>query len=157
VRSVVLASIVLAACVDPVHEDAVAELGPETPDAEPSPNHRPGQPCLTCHGGKGPADLELSVGGTVFETRGGASPSVGATVTITDGTNETRTLTTSASGNFYAARADWDLAFPLNIVVASGATKRSMTTTVGRDGGCGFCHRGVGDATHMPGVFVRDK
>src|SRR5207249_3431097 len=37
------------ACGDPVHDDAVAALGPEAPGVRPGPTPRPGQPGLTCH------------------------------------------------------------------------------------------------------------
>ena len=29
--------------------------------------HRPGQPCLTCHGGKGPGHVEFSIAGTLYK------------------------------------------------------------------------------------------
>ncbi len=40
---------------DPVHDEEVAALGPEPGGGAPGPEHRPGQPCLVCHGGSGPA------------------------------------------------------------------------------------------------------
>jgi hypothetical protein len=52
-------------CDDPVHDDAVTALGGEDPNVPIGALHRPGQPCLVCHGGSGPAALAFSVGGTV--------------------------------------------------------------------------------------------
>jgi hypothetical protein len=145
------------ACYDPVHLDAVADLGPETPGVPVGPNHRIGQPCTTCHGGAGPAKLELSVGGTLFTVRGGAQPLAGGVVTVTDPLGDSRTLTSNPSGNFYVAKGDWDPAFPLSIVLEAEGVRKTMLTNIGRDGSCANCHRGAGDGTYMPGVFLRDK
>jgi hypothetical protein len=143
-------------CYDPVHNDAVAALGPET-GVEIGPKHRAGQPCLTCHTSDGPADLELSVAGTLFTVRGTTTPLVNGTVTVIDASGQTRTAKSNEAGNFFIKRSDWDPGFPLTIAIEAEGIKRSMTTTVGRDGGCGACHRGAGDATYMPGVFLRDQ
>ena len=51
---------------NPVHDNEVAALGPEDPSVPPGPDHRPGQPCLVCHGGSGPASAQFAVGGTVY-------------------------------------------------------------------------------------------
>jgi hypothetical protein len=123
------------ACGDPTHDDAVAALGPEAPGVQPGPTHRPGQPCLTCHGGSGPGNATFSVGGTVFETErlplpdGGAppvsAPLVGATVQLSDSseltdasdasTSSTATFTTTTNGvgNFFVLASQWTPVFPL--------------------------------------------
>jgi hypothetical protein len=112
----VLALAVGAACADPTHDDAVAALGPEAPGVPPGPTHRPGQPCLTCHGGSGPAGAQFSIGGTAYQTQrlplpdGGIPPSaplVGATVQLTDSVNSTQTVTTNSVGNFFIPLAQW--------------------------------------------------
>ena len=74
----------LFACVDEVHDQEVAALGPEQPGVPPGPTHRPGQPCVTCHGGSGPAHTQFSVGGTAYEVEGQPAPAVGASVVIED-------------------------------------------------------------------------
>ena len=56
-----LAASLVWACGDPVHDARVAALGDERPGVPAGPNHRPGQPCLACHGGDGPSDVELAV------------------------------------------------------------------------------------------------
>lgn len=124
-----------AACADPVHDDEVAALGPEAPGVPPGPTHRPGQPCLVCHGGSGPASLQFSIGGTAYETQmvpladGGApassAPLVGASVQLTDSSDlgdasdassvstATQTTTTNSVGNFYILESDWAPVFPI--------------------------------------------
>ena len=56
----------LLGCNDATHDEEVAALGAEDPAVPPGPDHRPGQPCLTCHGGIGPAKQQFSIGGTVY-------------------------------------------------------------------------------------------
>jgi hypothetical protein len=114
---------VLGACGDPTHDDAVAALGPEASGVEPGPTHRPGQPCLTCHGGSGPGGTTFSIGGTAYETQtvpladGGApppsAPLVGATVQLTDSLNSTHSTPTNSVGNFYIALSDWAPTAPI--------------------------------------------
>jgi hypothetical protein len=124
-----------SACGDPTHDDAVAALGPEAPGVSPGPTHRPGQPCLTCHGGLGPAGQQFSIGGTAYENQrlpapdGAAAPAspplVGATVQLSDSSgltdasdgaspaSATRTTTTNSVGNFFILESDWAPTFPV--------------------------------------------
>jgi hypothetical protein len=122
------------ACANPVHDDAVTALGPEAPGVPPGPTHRPGQPCLTCHGGQGPASEQFSIGGTAYETQRlplsdgapapASAPLVGATVQLTDSSslgdasdagagNATQTTTTNSVGNFFILESDWAPVFPI--------------------------------------------
>jgi hypothetical protein len=146
-----------SACYDPAHADAVALLGPEATGVVEGPTHRPGQPCTTCHGGSGPAKLELSVGGTIYAVRGNSAPLPDATVTITGPLLDSKQVPTNSVGNFFIAKDVWDPGFPLSIAINLGAEKRAMVTTIGRDGSCATCHLDIGDSSHMPGVFLRDK
>jgi hypothetical protein len=152
-----LAVLACAACYDPVHVDAVTALGDEAPGIPPGPTHRPGQPCTTCHGGDGPADLELSVAGTLFAVRGSSVALPGGVATVTDAHGDSRPLTSNDAGNFYVPRSQWEPVFPLQAVIAAEDVRRQMITLLRRDGGCATCHRGRGDAMYMPGVFLRDK
>ncbi|MDB4935552.1 MAG: hypothetical protein JWP87_2524 [Labilithrix sp.] len=148
-------------CSDPVHDAQVDALGPEAPGVPRGPNHRPGRPCLTCHGGQGPSDVELSVAGTIYQTAAPDSPPLeGATVTIFDATQDAdggapRTFRTNAAGNFYARRAEWSPVYPLHDISISAPgvdTPTLMHTTVGRDGSCATCHfdpRGQGSHGHV--------
>jgi hypothetical protein len=154
----VLAVLSVAACYDPVHLDAVATLGPETPGIPTGPEHRVGQPCLTCHGGEGPADRELAVAGTVVATRGSKEPLVAAKITVTDARGESREMRSNGVGNFSIPKGDWpSITFPLRVVLEAESVRREMVTSIGRDGGCAACHRDEGDRTLMPSVFLRDK
>ncbi len=146
-----------AGCYDPVHLDAVAALGPETPGVPPGPKHRAGQPCSTCHGGEGPAETELAFGGTLYRVRGGTEPLVGGEVIVTDARGESRRVQSNEVGNFFSSKADWSPVFPLRVAVEAEGIRRDMVSTIGRDGGCATCHRDSGDRSFMPGVFLRDK
>jgi hypothetical protein len=72
------------ACVDAVHEDAVKALGGEAPGVSAGPLHRPGQPCVTCHGGSGPAKTQFSMAGTVYAVDQSNQPASGALVSLED-------------------------------------------------------------------------
>jgi hypothetical protein len=152
------ASAALAAgCYDPVHLDAVATLGPETPGITPGPSHRAGQPCSTCHGGEGPAESELSIGGTLYRVRGETEPLGGGEVVVTDARGESRRLQSNEAGNFFVRKAEWSPVFPLRVAIEAEGVRREMVSTIGRDGGCASCHRDTGDRSFIPGVFLRDK
>ena len=154
VRVLVLAGSCVAAaavwaCNDPVHDARVSALGDENPAVPPGPNHRPGQPCLTCHGGNGPADVELAVAGTIYQSAAPDSPPLaGAVVTIYDATQladggAPQTAGTNAAGNFYIPRAQWTPFFPLHdisVTLPGTDAPTMMHTNVGRDGSCGSCH-----------------
>jgi hypothetical protein len=143
-------------CLDPVHSDAVDALGGEAPGVRRGPTHRPGQPCLTCHGSDGPGRPEISVAGTVFDVRGSNVAAWGAEVTITDATGDGLTFNTNEAGNFYAFKTEWDPVFPLRTSVAYQSSKKDMTSRIGRDGSCATCHVGSGSNLQMPGVFAKD-
>jgi hypothetical protein len=147
-------ALALVSCIDPVHDDAVTALGGEASGVRPGPTHRPGQPCLVCHGGHGPGSPEMSVAGTVVGTRGSTQGVSGVTVTLTDATGVTKTLRSNGAGNYYFFKTEWDPAFPLSASVASGSTQQVMKSQIEREGSCATCHAGTGDATHMPAVFV---
>lgn len=155
--SVLGIALAASSCLDPVHADAVAALGGEVHGVRPGPEHRPGQPCLTCHGGDGPGEPEMSIGGTVYDVRAGTEGMGDVTVIITDAKGDERELTSNSVGNFYMWKSEWDPAFPLTVSIAGDGTKAAMKTTVGRNGGCASCHRGDGDPRHMPGVYLRAK
>ena len=80
-----LALIGMAGC-DPVHDDAIAALGPETPGVRRGPLHRPGQPCLLCHDGALGDPQEFAVAGTVFQRPGNLMPVAEANVELVDST-----------------------------------------------------------------------
>ena len=89
-RGLFLCTMLFAACFDPVHDDAVEALGPEKRGVRPGPNHRPGQPCLTCHGDQGPAEPEFALAGTIYLARGVLEPVSGVSVHLTDAVGSVR-------------------------------------------------------------------
>jgi hypothetical protein len=143
------------ACEDPVHDQLVASLGPENPNVPPGQLHRPGQPCLACHGGEGPASAQFSVGGTVYAVRGQPGPAVGARVQVQDieGRYWTSELT-NAVGNFFVFEADFAPAFPIRMEVFEGKTTQQMQTYAARDGSCADCHSNPAGPTSAGPVYV---
>jgi hypothetical protein len=145
------------ACVDTAHDDQVKALGPEQPGVAPGPDHRPGQPCITCHGGSGPATLQLSVGGTVYQYRDDTSqPAVNALVQIEDVTGKTWTVKTNTVGNFFVTEADFQPHYPtqMSVTSADGANSQQMGTLANRDGSCADCHTPSPGPTSPGPVFV---
>jgi hypothetical protein len=137
-------SVATLACGNPVHDDVVAALGPENPNVPPGPLHRPGQPCLACHGGEGPASLQFSVGGTVYAVRGQLRPAIGPCVQIED--IEGRYWTSAPAntvGNFFVNESDFAPNFPIRMALVScdtGSIFQQMQTLSARDGSCADCH-----------------
>ena len=142
--STVIVAGALGACfVDPVHDNEVSALGGEQQGVPPGPTHRPGQPCLVCHGGSGPANVQFSAGGTIFESQTGAPavPLPGATITLVDTNRSFGTGTTNAVGNFYVLQSDWAPTFPVHVdAVAYAGVSTPMLTHIGRDASCATCH-----------------
>src|SRR5262245_43752578 len=92
-------AVLVAACGDPVRDRRMDALGPEAPGIAIGPLHRPGQPCLACHDGKGEARA-MSVAGTVFRTEDDAQPVFGVDVILTDAERRTFATKTNCAGNF---------------------------------------------------------
>jgi hypothetical protein len=145
-----LALVVLAAMTggcDPVHDDAVAALGPEAPGVRRGPLHRPGQPCLLCHDGALGDPQRFTVAGTVFQTSGALVGTNGASVIIVDANGSRAELGTNAAGNFYATPGQYDPTFPLQVSVRApdGEIVKMQTLvggngTVEPNGSCASCH-----------------
>ncbi len=154
---VLLAALLEASCFDPTHDQAVDALGPEVPGVPRGPTHRAGQRCLTCHGGSGPGEPEMAVGGTIYAVRGGTEALPGVTITLTDAKGAQKTAISNSVGNFYIFKTEWEPAFPLSVSLSYGDEHVEMKTPIGRDGACNSCHRGAGDREHMPAVFMRSQ
>ncbi len=137
-----LAGCALTGCNDPEHDDAVAALGPEDPNVPRGELHRPGQPCLTCHGGLGPAEAQFSLGGTVYAMRGSTAPAVGALVQTEDIAGRYWTVPTNAVGNFFVAAEHFVPQYPikLNLFTADMQPAQQMLTYSARQGSCAACH-----------------
>jgi hypothetical protein len=140
-----VAAFASAGCNDPVHDQQVAALGPEAPGVSPGPTHRPGQPCLVCHGGQGPASLQFSIGGTVFLRPDQTSqPAVSAQVELEDALGNYWHTTTNTAGNFYVLQSNWSPTYPLQVPIvadSTGMTSQVMGSLDNRDGSCASCHQ----------------
>jgi len=144
----------LGACADATHDEQVQALGGEAAGVAPGPDHRPGQPCLVCHGGEGPASATFSVAGTVYAVFKESAPAVGAQVQIEDINGSVVVPLTNSAGNFYIAAQQWQPTYPIQMEVSLGPASNQMLTHVGREGSCATCHQSlIGPASPGP-VYV---
>jgi len=135
-----LPSLIAIACADPVHDAAVEALGGEQPGVRKGPDHRPGQPCLTCHGGEGPASFQMAFGGTVYAHASGDAPVQDATVIVADAKGRTFQTTTNCAGNFWVPAKAFEPVFPATAAVMASGFSAAMTSIINRDGSCSSCH-----------------
>jgi hypothetical protein len=150
----VLAIAAFGGCVDATHDEQVAALGGEAPGVAPGPDHRPGQPCLVCHGSEGPAKSSFSVAGTVYAVFKQSAPANGAEVQIEDINGDVFQSPTNAVGNFYVLTSQWEPTYPIQMQVSYEAASNQMLTHVGREGSCAACHQSTpGPASPGP-VYV---
>jgi hypothetical protein len=149
------AGLVLAACVDESHELQVQALGSEAPGVSPGPLHRPGQPCLTCHGEAGPSSHTFVIAGTVFAVQDQSAPAEGVNVAMEDSTGSFFTATTNQAGNFFIATGEWSPTFPALVSIAKGQTSEQMSTHIGRAGSCADCHTLTPGPTSAGPVYLQ--
>ena len=133
-------------------------IGGEEEDDDGGPEHRPGQPCLVCHGRRGNiGDAEFAVAGTVYLRATDPLGVAGAEVHIVDDAGWAFTATTNRTGNFMVAvSGDVSAAvatgdgrllvprppvFPLTIGVRLGTEEQTMRSRAHREGSCAACHR----------------
>jgi len=151
-----------AGCLSTSPEDAArAALGPGDGD-DGDEEHRPGQPCLTCHrDGYSPGDDKFVVAGTVYLRASDSRGLRGASVEISDAAGHQFTAQTNDAGNFMvevregisAPRTDdegklripWRPVFPLQVSIRHGDVVKEMKSHVWRDGSCAGCHVGSSD------------
>lgn len=144
----------IAACADATHDEQVKALGGEAAGVAPGPEHRPGQPCLVCHGGEGPASSSFSVAGTVYALFKETAPAVGATVQIEDINGAVFLSPTNAAGNFYVSTSQWQPTYPIQMQVSLMAASNQMLTHVGREGSCAACHQATPGPSSPGPVYV---
>jgi hypothetical protein len=152
----------LGSCViDPVQDGSIKSLGPDT-DLPASEYHRPGQPCLVCHGANGPAKGRFSIGGTLYYLPDDAKrqpvPVEGADVLIKDANGADLRVRTNCKGNFfirycskatcpgyaageYTLVAEVTYPFFTSVFNPKDGRGKPMNGHVGRDGSCAGCHR----------------
>lgn len=159
-RAFLLFPFLVVACAaavscDPVHDDAQAALGGEAPGVSKGPNHRPGQPCITCHDGSLGSPQHFSVAGTIFVNQADLSPASGATVTLTSADGNTAQATTNTVGTFYITPQQYTPVYPMKVTVDyTGRAQAKMTSHVGRDGSCADCHTDPAGPTSAGHIFV---
>lgn len=151
---VLVAGALVTACVDESHDLQVQALGGEAPGVSPGPLHRPGQPCLTCHGEAGPSSHEFVMAGTVFAVQGESGAASRAQVVIEDVTGSFFTATTNEAGNFYIPQGAWSPVMPVTVQVPKAV--QQMISLIGRAGSCADCHTLTpGPASPGPVYLVR--
>lgn len=144
-----LASVALAGCPNPVQDRKIDELGGECSDVAESEFHRPGQPCVLCHGEYERQGPIMAIGGTIFATKAQATPVEGAEILLTDanGTSPPNPVMSNCIGNFFVDADDWTPAYPLHAEIIcpdpdspDEPRRLVMGTRIARDGSCAGCH-----------------
>ena len=140
--------------------------------------HRPGQPCLLCHG---TGHLTKPPGGDVFVIAGTVYGTIDAdeddgledvAVVITDAQDREFTAMTNSAGNFMidvdsGASAPRDKGkgklgipftptYPLSVVIRRDADEQVMRSHIWRDGSCAHCHGPTPGAASVGRVYLFD-
>ncbi|HTE56683.1 MAG TPA: hypothetical protein VK698_37780 [Kofleriaceae bacterium] len=170
-RSIAAAALALglagSACIGTTPEEEAADrAGPD--DGDEGPTHRPGQPCLACHGADyTPGGQVFAVAGTVYLRADDDRGLRGAHVEITDDDGAVLDVVTNETGNFMISvgggggqedgwlRAREAPVFPLTVRVYRGDGEQPMRSVIHREGSCAVCHSrdGVG-AVSVGKVFL---
>jgi hypothetical protein len=142
-------------------EEARAAQGEDDDGDE---EHRPGQPCLTCHGESyAPGDDVFVVAGTIYLLPGDEDGLRGARIDMVDAVGHEFTAVSNRVGNFMVEvrsglgsprqrehgrlEIPWDPVFPLEVTVSHGNDVQEMESYIWRDGSCAGCHTGPDDGT----------
>ncbi len=135
--------------------------------------HRPGQPCLLCHGADGLINVpEFAVAGTVYDRIEADEDSgiEGAEVHITDAAGRSFSARTNSVGNFMVA-VDGDVSapvqrergwldvpfsprYPLFVRITYQDVEQVMETPIWRSGSCATCHRDTVDVDSVGRVYL---
>jgi hypothetical protein len=142
----------VSACGNRAVDERIAALGDELPNVPPSEFHRPGQPCVLCHGEYLRENPIMTVAGTIhaFPASDNPLPVKGVKVLLTDAFGDQKEAGTNCAGNFFIKADEWKPAFPLRAEIeypvpgSIDSTKRVvMSTRISRDGSCAGCHVGA--------------
>lgn len=147
-----VACVTASACIGTTPEEEAADrAGPE--DGDEGPTHRPGQPCLVCHGEDyTPGGEVFAVAGTVFATADEPRGLEGVHVELVDDEGTLFDVTTNRTGNFMIStggdgdqedgwlRAGRSPVFPLHVRVYRGELEQIMRSVIHREGSCAGCH-----------------
>ncbi|MFT5358229.1 MAG: hypothetical protein ACI9KE_005467 [Polyangiales bacterium] len=135
-------------------EDALGDV-----DHEPTGDeHRPGQPCLVCHGAEyTPGGDIFEVAGTIYDTIDAQTGIAGVDVIIEDADGQEIRLRSNRAGNFYLDEGDAAIRFPLHVAIERGGERMEMRSPILREGSCAHCHTKEGPNESSVGrVFLRD-
>jgi hypothetical protein len=150
--SLAVAALTVGACLGTTPEEELAgSAGPD--EGEEGPTHRPGQPCLVCHGEDySPGGQVFVLAGTVYLRAGDERGLEDAEVEVTGADGAVHAVRTNRTGNFMISVAGDDEAedgwirlaraprFPLRVLVRSGALEKRMRNVIHREGSCAICH-----------------
>ena len=162
---------IVGACVGSPQEDEPAVSGNYDDGNE---EHRPGQPCLLCHGPDhfpvAPGEKRFTLAGTVygFVDDGEDDGIAGVDVKITDSQGFVATVTTNRVGNFMVSsggngqRGGWlhtpkSLVFPIEVSISRGEDKQSMRTIIHQEGSCARCHGSKVDIDSVGRIFLYER
>lgn len=145
----------VAACADPVLDQAIDALGPEAPGVPPGPLHRPGQPCVLCHSEAGNASPFL-LAGTVYVDATSLTPIDDVTVDFIDTFGNAFSTTTNCAGSFIVRPQEYSAASPIWVSLQRDEVLREMETPIYRDGSCAGCHSDPVGAASAGHVFLID-
>ena len=144
-------------CADPVRDQTLESLGEENPAVPEGPLHRPGQPCLVCHGGDGPAEGEFSLAGTVYQRPVQTAPLHDARVSIIDSTGLQYSVVSNCAGNFWARAENFQPVWPVWVKVSFGEDVVEMTSAISREGSCSGCHEDPASPSSPGHVYFADE
>lgn len=147
----------LGGCEDPVTQEQIDALGPESPDVLPGPQHRPGQPCMYCHGSAGPAS-RFTAAGTIYRAPSSEQRSGGVEVRLIDAAHRPHIAYTNCAGNFFVMPQEYEPVMPLWVSVYEPRQMllSDMESAMNRDGNCGACHQAQKSPTSAGRVFLSD-
>ncbi len=159
-------------CANPIQDAQIEQLGPEDPAVPASDIHRPGQPCLLCHGPYKGAEPEMTVAGTIYGYSWDAAHSKDDPIPVKDviveisdsfGTSPPVAPKTNCAGNFYLTKEEWNPSFPLRVAIRypvageEDGERVSMGTRISRDGSCSACHEGKPNQGSPGWVFCTQR
>ncbi|MDI1484257.1 hypothetical protein [Polyangium sp. y55x31] len=125
-------------CTNPLQEDAIAALGPESPAIPLGPLHRAGQPCLVCHDGA--EATELTVAGTIYERVDSTKPVPDVLVHLVDARGTAYVTATNCAGNFFVRPGDFSPEYPMRVAIEREGFRQEMESPVNGEGSCAVCH-----------------
>jgi mono/diheme cytochrome c family protein len=132
------------------------ELGGEDPAVPVGPLHRPGQPCLVCHGDDGPAESRFSLAGTVYQRQDSRTPLGGVKVRFIDSDGAQYEVASNCAGNFYVGATNFEPAWPVWTKMEWRETFQEMASPIFREGSCGACHRDPPTPAAVGHIYMGD-